>query len=189
MTAIDYLQHPNKIRHFDGIMETLSGLLALCERNPQVTHGFPSQRVSNVELWYFLCSQPKPLFYKQASCLIWCHDANVTSLRWKRMVRSLSVRGLLRLLMLTGCSCCSGSISSSRLSDFPRDGSISSSRLSDFPRDGSISSSRLSDFPRDGSISSSRLTDFPRDGLTEWGWIISREFGDRENTGNGHLGI
>ena len=35
-------------------MEKLSALLALCEENPPVTGGFPSQRVSDAELWYFL---------------------------------------------------------------------------------------------------------------------------------------
>ena len=33
-------------------METLSALLALCEGNPPFTGGFPSQRASNVELWF-----------------------------------------------------------------------------------------------------------------------------------------
>ena len=37
-------------------VETLSTFLALCEGNPLVTTGgFPSQRVSNVGLWYMLC--------------------------------------------------------------------------------------------------------------------------------------
>ena len=31
----------------DDVMETLSVLLALCERNPPVTGGFPSQMASN----------------------------------------------------------------------------------------------------------------------------------------------
>ena len=34
--------------------ETLSTLLALCEGNPPVTDGFPSQWVSNVGLWFLL---------------------------------------------------------------------------------------------------------------------------------------
>ena len=40
-------------------IETLSALLALCVGNPPVTGGFPSQRASNVELWYFLCCYPE----------------------------------------------------------------------------------------------------------------------------------
>ena len=35
-------------------MEMLSVLLALCEGNPLVTGGFPSQRASNAQLWSFL---------------------------------------------------------------------------------------------------------------------------------------
>ena len=35
-------------------MNTLSTLLALCEGNPPVTGGFPSQQTSNVVLWCFL---------------------------------------------------------------------------------------------------------------------------------------
>ena len=38
-------------------METVSALLDLCEGNPTVTGGFPSQRASNVELWCFLWCQ------------------------------------------------------------------------------------------------------------------------------------
>ena len=34
-------------------------LLALCEGNPPVTGGFPSQMASNVELWSFFCCQPE----------------------------------------------------------------------------------------------------------------------------------
>ena len=37
-------------RHY---MTTLSALLSLCEGNPPVIGGFPSQRDSNVELWCF----------------------------------------------------------------------------------------------------------------------------------------
>ena len=36
-------------------MEMLSTLLALCEGNPPVTSGFPSQRASNEKLWCFIC--------------------------------------------------------------------------------------------------------------------------------------
>ena len=36
-------------------MGTLSNLLALCEGNPPMTGGFPSQGASNTQLWCFLC--------------------------------------------------------------------------------------------------------------------------------------
>ena len=38
-------------------METLSALAALCEGNPSVTSGFPSQRVSDADVWCFLSCQ------------------------------------------------------------------------------------------------------------------------------------
>ena len=37
----------------------LSAILVLCEGNPPVTGGFPSQRASNPELWWFLCCYPE----------------------------------------------------------------------------------------------------------------------------------
>ena len=37
---------------------TFPVLLALCEGNPPVTGGFPSQMASNSERWYFLCCEP-----------------------------------------------------------------------------------------------------------------------------------
>ena len=40
-------------------MEILSALLALCEGNPFVTGGFPSQWASDAELWCFLWSTPE----------------------------------------------------------------------------------------------------------------------------------
>ena len=51
--------HPPKglVPHDD--METLSALLALCEGNPPVTGGFPSQRSSNADLWCFLGCYPE----------------------------------------------------------------------------------------------------------------------------------
>ena len=36
-----------------------NAVLAICEGNPSVTGGFPSQRDSNGELWYFLCGWPE----------------------------------------------------------------------------------------------------------------------------------
>ena len=43
----------------DHRMETFSALLALCERNPWVTYGFPSPRPVTAELWCFLWSAPE----------------------------------------------------------------------------------------------------------------------------------
>ena len=40
-------------------METFSTLLALCEGNPPVTGGFPSQKTSGAELWCFIWSAPE----------------------------------------------------------------------------------------------------------------------------------
>ena len=37
--------------------EMLSAQQALCEGNPLITHGFPSQGASDVELWSFLYSK------------------------------------------------------------------------------------------------------------------------------------
>ena len=41
-----------------GDLKMLSAFLALCEGNPLVTGGFPSQRACNVEIFCFLCCQP-----------------------------------------------------------------------------------------------------------------------------------
>ena len=38
-------------------METISALLVLCEGNPPVNGGFPSQKASDAELWCFLWSE------------------------------------------------------------------------------------------------------------------------------------
>ena len=45
-------------------LDDIITLLALCEGNPLVTSGFPSQRASNMELWCFLC------FLAWTSCCI-----------------------------------------------------------------------------------------------------------------------
>ena len=37
------------------VMNTLSALLSLCKGDPPVPGGFPTQRDSNVKLWYFCC--------------------------------------------------------------------------------------------------------------------------------------
>ena len=50
-------------------MEMLSALLALCEGNPPVTGGFPSQRASNVKLHVLFPVSLTKLLNKQSSCL------------------------------------------------------------------------------------------------------------------------
>ena len=46
-------------------------LLALCEGNPPVTGGFPSQRVSNAEFWCFLCCQSEFVDQVVGFLMIW----------------------------------------------------------------------------------------------------------------------
>ena len=69
-------------------MEMIFALLALCEGNPSVTDGFPSQRASNAKLWCFLsCYYPEQSVEQtiqwpvewDAMALIW-HNCNVTSM-------------------------------------------------------------------------------------------------------------
>ena len=43
--------HDTDKAHDDMIVETLSTLLGLCNRNPPVTGGFPSQKVSHSQIW------------------------------------------------------------------------------------------------------------------------------------------
>ena len=40
-------------------MEAFSALLAFCEGNSSVNGAFPSQRVSNEEIWFFLLAWKK----------------------------------------------------------------------------------------------------------------------------------
>ena len=85
------------------IMERFSVVLALCERNPPVTSGFPSKRANNAELWCFLWCGPQPtveqtveLELKMSSknvpvCLghityepyLGCHDGTLSSQKQK----------------------------------------------------------------------------------------------------------
>ena len=60
-------------------MEMHSTLLALCEGNPSVTDGFPSQRASNAELWCFLCCHSEQAeqtvklpVIRHTMMLMWC---------------------------------------------------------------------------------------------------------------------
>ena len=52
-------------RHDAG---TLSALLALCERNPLVTGGFPSQRASNGSFDVFFCLSLNNQLHKMSIC-------------------------------------------------------------------------------------------------------------------------
>ena len=56
---------PNKACH-DDVM--LSALLALCEGNPLVTSGFPSQRDRDVDHWFFFYVRLNMLLNKQLIC-------------------------------------------------------------------------------------------------------------------------
>ena len=61
------------------IMMTLSALLALCEGNPPVTDGFPSQGASCADLWYFVVIVVVSLINflnKQGSCRRFIDDTH-----------------------------------------------------------------------------------------------------------------
>ena len=62
----------------------ISMFLALCEGNPLVTSGFPSQKASNMELWCFPWSAPEQMvehaskqsirrWFETPWCSLWCH--------------------------------------------------------------------------------------------------------------------
>ena len=63
-------------------METLNALLALCEGNPSVTDGFPSQRASNEEFDGLFMCYPAQVVEKNSrgGIDLGRHDARVTSL-------------------------------------------------------------------------------------------------------------
>ena len=65
--------------HNDHSMEMFSELLAHCERNPQVTGGFPSQVSSNSELWWFPCCYPEQAVEQilELPLISWHHDINM----------------------------------------------------------------------------------------------------------------
>ena len=62
-------------------METFSSLLSLCEGNPPVTGGFPSQRPVTWSFEFFfdlrlnkrLSKHPRRWWFKAPSCLLWRH--------------------------------------------------------------------------------------------------------------------
>ena len=72
---------PNYMMRHD--MVTISALLALCEWNPPVSGGFPSQRTNNIDRRRFFSICSNKMFNKQSSCQ-WCETPrpNVTSLCW-----------------------------------------------------------------------------------------------------------
>ena len=51
-------------------METFSMLLVLCEGNPPVTGGFPSQKASNGDLWWVDQALDWPVI-RDAMTVIW----------------------------------------------------------------------------------------------------------------------
>ena len=55
-------------------MATLSSLLGLCEGNPPIISGFPSQRASKIELW-FLC------VFSWTTC--WTISPDASDLGWR----------------------------------------------------------------------------------------------------------
>ena len=66
-------------------METFSMLLALCEGNPLVTSGFPSQRTVTWSFVFFdlclnkrLSKQSRCQRFETLSCSLWCCDCNAT---------------------------------------------------------------------------------------------------------------
>ena len=72
-------------------METLLVLLALCEGNPPVTGGFPSQRASKAKFWFCICCTATyavvqtvglPLIWN-AVTFMWC---NISLSRCKKML-------------------------------------------------------------------------------------------------------
>ena len=66
-------------------MKTLTLLLALCEGNPLVTSGFPSQKASNVELDISFVMNLNKLLNKQSICRH-IHMIHVVSLDINRML-------------------------------------------------------------------------------------------------------
>ena len=68
-------------------MEMLPSLLALCEGNPPVSGGYPSQRASNAELWYFLsCWSDQAVEQTATLPVILRHfDDHMTSLQWNQL--------------------------------------------------------------------------------------------------------
>ena len=74
-------------------MEKLSALLVLCDGNPQVIREFPSQRVSNTELWCFLCCYPKAVELTVLGADNFrCHDAHVTQRFFRIQLTNFPVR-------------------------------------------------------------------------------------------------
>ena len=59
------------------VTNTLSALLALCKGDPPVPGGFPTQRDSNVKLWYFAATL-NALLNKRSSCMWFIYTMTLT---------------------------------------------------------------------------------------------------------------
>ena len=76
-------------------MESFSTLLALCEGNPPVTHGFPPQRTIVTEFWCFLWCMPEQMVEQtvefpvicNAMALMWHHCKVLIILFWPQCVK------------------------------------------------------------------------------------------------------
>ena len=65
-----------------------STLLALCEENPLVTSGFPSQWASNVDLWWFLCCKSDSAIEQTIQLPVtW----DTIMLIWHNIIRNLNI--------------------------------------------------------------------------------------------------
>ena len=97
-------------------METFSALLALCQGNPLVADGFPSQRTSNVELLFFFSVNLSKLLNKHSSCWQWdgtvlkwsqCHDFHARPNRvFKIMYFWDKLRNMSNIFMSANCVMC-----------------------------------------------------------------------------------
>ena len=75
-------------------MEKLSVLLTLCERKPPVPVGFPSQRISDAAIWYFLYISPNSWTNIRVAGDLRHNDAHVISVKCMSMFsfQTLSMR-------------------------------------------------------------------------------------------------
>ena len=60
-------------------METYSTLTPICEGNPPVIGGFPSQRTGNAEFWCFICCTPERMVKQTLKLPVIWHEAHVTA--------------------------------------------------------------------------------------------------------------
>ena len=70
-------------------LDTFSKLLALCEGNPLVTGGFPSQRpvTRNFGVFFDLClsKQSRCWWFEMPSCTLWCHCNDHDKDTWRNL--------------------------------------------------------------------------------------------------------